>query len=349
MSDCAAGASGQGWLPWLAFLMPIGLFVIVRYAPLVELAGFYNASLGVELPRNAGFKVDVAFVGVSYLAFRTSYLVLEVRNGIVPRPSFWAYLGFAFFVPTLLVGPISPYSQHRRAFAETDRPEILVGPALLRVLVGAVKFLFFGPLLNQLTYSGLLLDGHPHLWVDLPIASVFYYLYLYCNFSGFCDIAIGGAGLMGIPVAENFANPFASRNLREFWNRWHITLSLYMRDVVFSPLSKALVRAFGPMHANHAIALAIVVVFLLIGIWHGVGWHYVAFGAAHGLGVAANHYYTIALKRGLGRERFAAYNRSRAIHAAAVTVTFLYVAATMFLFANDTAEMKTILSSLRTH
>ena len=114
----------------------------------------------------------------------------------------------------------------------------------MRVLVGAVKFKFFGPLLNQLTYSGLLLDGHPHLWVDLPIAAVAYYLYLYCNFSGFCDIAIGGAGLMGIPVAENFANPFAARNMKDYWNRWHITLSLYMRDVVFSPLSKALVRSF---------------------------------------------------------------------------------------------------------
>jgi membrane protein involved in D-alanine export len=339
----------SGCLPWLAFLMPVGIFAAIRYAPLGELATLLGASIGTGLDRYAEFKLGSVFIGSSYLAFRTSYLALEVRNGVVPRPGFWEYLGFAFFAPTLSVGPISPYSQYRRAFAEAGRSEIHLGRALLRVIVGAVKYKFFGPLLNQLTYQGLLLDGHPHLWVDLPIAAVAYYLYLYCNFSGFCDIAIGGAGLMGVEVAENFANPFAARNLKDFWNRWHITLSQYMRDVVFSPLSKALVRVFGPMQANHAIALTILVVFLLVGVWHGVGWNYAAFGAAHALGVAANHYYGVALKRWLGKERFAAYNRSRAIHTGAVTLTFVYVTATFFLFANNWDAMKSIFSMLRMH
>jgi D-alanyl-lipoteichoic acid acyltransferase DltB (MBOAT superfamily) len=339
----------SGWLPWLAFLIPIGLLVVVRYVPLIEIAGLVDARMGERLRADFGSQVGPYFVGVSYLAFRTSYLVLEVRNGVVPRPSLWEYFGFAFFLPTLAVGPISPFSQHRRAFAETDRPEIPVGTAALRVLKGAVKFKFLGSLFNQLTYSGLLLDGHPHLWVDLPIAAVAYYLFLYCNFSGFCDIAIGGAGLMGISVAENFANPFGARNMREFWNRWHITLSQYMRDVVFSPLSKTLVRIVGPAHAGHAIAVTILVVFLLIGIWHGPTWNYAAFGVASGIGVAANHYYTIALRKYLGKERFAAYNRNRAIHAAAVTATFLYFAASLFLFANDWDAMKQIFSMLRLH
>jgi membrane protein involved in D-alanine export len=337
------------WVPWVAFLMPVGLLVIVRYAPLVEFAGFFHAPLLDWPRRNPAIPLSAVFFGVSYLAFRTSHLVLEVRNGVVPMPGFWEYLGFAFFAPTMSVGPISPYSQHRRAFTETDRPEIPVGRSVLRVLVGAVKFRFLGPLLNSLTYSGLLLDEHPHLWVDLPIAAVAYYLFLYCNFSGFCDIAVGSAGLMGIPVSENFASPFASRNLREFWNRWHITLSQYMRDVVFSPLSKALVRAVGPAYANHAVAVTILVVFLLIGVWHGTTWNYAAFGVACGIGVAANHYYTIALKKWLGKEGFAAYNRSRVIHAAAVTMTFVYFTASLFLFANDTDAMKSIFSMLRAH
>jgi D-alanyl-lipoteichoic acid acyltransferase DltB (MBOAT superfamily) len=339
----------SGWLPWLAFLMPIGVLAAIRYAPLGEIARLFNASVRAALQRHPEFSLSSVFVGCSYLAFRTSHLALEVRNHAVTRPGCWEYLGFAFFAPTLSVGPISPYSQYRLGFMETGEPEIPLGRALLRVLVGGVKYAFLGPLLNQLTYSGLLLDGHPHLWVDLPIAAVAYYLYLYCNFSGFCDIAIGGAGLMGIPVAENFANPFAARNVKDFWNRWHITLSQYMRDVVFTPLSKVLVRAFGPAQANHCIALTILVVFLLIGLWHGVGWNYVAFGALHGLGVAINHYYTIVLKKWLTKEQFRAYNQSRSIHAAAVTLTFLFVAASLFLFANDWDAMKSIFSMLRTH
>lgn len=336
-----------GWLPWIAFLVPIVILLLVRYPPLPLVATF-SGPMARKLAKDPDYPRLIAphFVGLSYIAFRCSYLVLEIRNGVVKRPGFWEYLGFAFFAPTLSVGPISPYSLHRRGFAATERPAIPVLPALLRVLVGTVKYKFLGPILNRVTYSGLLLDGYTHPWIDLPVAAVAYYLFLCCNFSGFCDIAIGGAGLMGIPVAENFNNPFAARNMKDFWNRWHITLSQWMRDVVFSPLSKALVRAFGPAHANHAIGLTILVVFLLIGIWHGAGWNYAAFGAACAMGVAANHYYTIALKRWLGKERFIAYNKNRFIHAIAVAMTFSYFSASLFLFANDGKAMREIFSSL---
>jgi len=183
--------------------------------------------------------------------------------------------------------------------------------------------------------------------MDLPVAMVFYYLYLYCNFSGFCDMAIGAAALIGIPVAENFDSPLLARNMRDFWNRWHITLSQYMRDVVFAPLSKTLVRAFGPARANHAIALTIIVVFLLIGIWHGVGWNYAAFGLAQALGVVTVHYYTLFLKRQLGRDGFKAYHENPWIHAAAVTLTFAYCAASLLLFANTLPQIRQIFASLQ--
>ena len=191
----------------------------------------------------------------------------------------------------------------------------------MRILVGAVKFAFLGPLLQ----------GH---WMNWVIAMLVYYLFLYCNFSGFCDMAIGCAALMGIPMQENFDNPFAARNMRELWNRWHMSLSLWMRDYVFTPLSKTLVRAFGPRAANHAIAVAIVVVFLLVGVWHGVGWNFVLFGAMNAVGVATVHYYTIALKKWLGKERFAAYNRNRVIRAIGVSMTFVYFSACMVFFVD---------------
>ncbi len=334
-----------GDLPWAAFLMPLGVLVSVRYVPFAGITRLFSARAYEALLLHPEFTRGLVLTGISYMAFRTSYLALEVGNGVVARPGYWEYLGFAFFAPTMSVGPINRYSEHRRAFEKTLEPAVPAGEALLRVLIGAVKFRFLGPLINQLTYSGLLLDGHPHPWFDLPVAAVAYYLYLYCNFSGFCDIAIGAAGLMGIAVSENFADPFTARNLADFWNRWHITLSQYMRDVVFSPVSRTLVRAVGPRRANHAIALTIILVFLLVGVWHGTGWHYAAFGAAHGLGVAANHYYTVALKKRLGKEGLATYMRSPLIHAAAVSMTFVYVAASMFLFANDGPAMKAIFSA----
>lgn len=337
----------SNWMSWIAFLTPIIFLIVIRYARAPEMLAFLLPPDHPKLQGHPEQPLSATFVGVSYLAFRTSYLVVEVRNGVIPMPNLWQYLGFAFFLPTLSVGPISPYSRHLHSFTNPSKLDLPFGRAMLRVIVGAVKYRFIGPILNQLTYSGLLLDGHPHPWIDLPIAAVAYYLYLYCNFSGFCDLAVGGAGLMGISVAENFNHPFSARNLQDFWNRWHITLSHYMRDIVFTPLSKLLVRKLGPKRINEVIAITVTVVFLLVGIWHGTGWHYAAFGLAHGFGLAVNHYYSVWLKRRLGKDGFVAYNNNRFIHAIAVAITFTYVTICLFLFANDGEAMAEIFAMLR--
>ena len=331
-------ADKRGRWPWLAFFAPIAALIVVRYVP-----GEWYVALGHALGKS--WRGVPQMIGISYLAFRCSRLVLEIRNGVVKKPNFLEYVNFAFFLPTMPVGPINTYANFRRGFSE--RYEVPVGRAALRILVGAVKYLFLAGLCNQLTYSGLLLDEHPHHWMDLPVAMFFYYLYLYLNFSGFCDMAIGAAGLMGIAVPENFNNPFAARNVKDFWNRWHITLSVWMRDVVFSPLSKFLVTKMGIKLADHAIALTITIVFLLVGIWHGCGWNFAVYGAAHALGVVTNHYYTIFLKKKLGREGFKAYNENHWIRAIAVVLTFCYCGASLIFFANTFPQIKEIFFILK--
>jgi len=183
--------------------------------------------------------------------------------------------------------------------------------------------------------------------VDLGIAAVAYYFYLYLNFSGYCDVAIGLAGLAGISVPENFRNPLMARNLKEFWNRWHITLSEWMRDLVFSPLAKKLVTRVGPKYANHAIAGIILLVFMLIGVWHGKGWTFFIYGLLHGLGVVANYYYTLALKKHLSREEYLSYMANRWIEAVGILMTFCYVAGTLFFMANSPTQIYQILHVLR--
>ena len=328
----------SGRLVWLAFFTPLIFLFLFRDV----LVTANPKAQGIESVFRAAF-----FVGISFQAFRCSRLVLEVRNGLVKRPNFCAYLNFAFFLPTMPVGPINSYANFRRGFEATPY-DVPPGRAALRLLVGYVKYQFLGNFFGQLGYTNLfLMDDHLHPWTDLPVAMIFYYLFLYCNFSGFCDMAIGVAALIGIPVPENFDNPFAARNLKEFWNRWHITLSVWMRDMVFSPLSKFLVGRFGVKLADHAIALTITVVFLLVGIWHGTGWNYVALGATQALGVVTTHYYTIFLKKRLGREGFKAYNQNRFIRALAVAVTFCYVAFSLLFLANTFPEIGKILSVLR--
>jgi D-alanyl-lipoteichoic acid acyltransferase DltB (MBOAT superfamily) len=329
-----------GWTPWIAILFPVACMFAVKYLPI--LSEPFRAQLNFI---DKKYVVEF-FVGLSYMAFRLSQLTLEVRNEIVPAPTIWEHLSFAFFVPTLAVGPISRYSVFRRSLYEPDRSITPIGRSLLRMLTGVTKYLFLASMLEQLGYGGLLLDSHPHHWVDLPVAAIAFCVYLYLNFSGYCDMAIGAAGLLGIQVDENFDRPFTSRNLQEFWTRWHITLSNYLRDTVFTPLSKELARRMGPRSAPHAIAIAILVVFVAMGAWHGLAWNFLIYGSLHGVGVVSCHYYTIFLKHRLGKAGYAAYERNPFIRAAAVTLTFVFLTATLFFFANTMQQARSILHVL---
>jgi len=248
-------------------------------------------------------------------------------------------LGFSFFLPTLAVGPISPYAQFRSSIISSNLRERNLSLAGLRIVVGLTQYYFLANIFNQLSYNGLILDGYSHQPIDLLIASVSYYLYIYFNFCGFCDIAIGASGLLGIDIQENFNFPLSARNLREFWNRWHITLSTFMRDLVFAPMSQAILRKTGPEFTQNAVAISIFIVFVLVGIWHGVGWRFVGLGVFHAIGVIANHYYTIALKRVLGKEHFKTYMQNRLIRNIAVIMTFSYVTVSFIFFMGRRGEI----------
>jgi D-alanyl-lipoteichoic acid acyltransferase DltB (MBOAT superfamily) len=335
------GRRDDTMFPTAAFLFPILFLAYIKYAAdALNPFAAWLATAGLS-------RFAVFFIGISYLSFRLVHLVQEVRNDVVEMPNIWEYLSFAFFVPTLSVGPINPYSKFIGSIRTPDRQKTPVARSWLRIMVGFTKYIFLGSLVAQFTYAGLLRDGHPHALVDLIIAIPAYTIYLYCNFSGFCDISIGVSGLLGIEVAENFDRPFLARNLQEFWTHWHMTLSTWIRDLLFTPMTKSLMQRFSPQSANHVIAASIFVSFLVVGIWHGTGLNFVIFGALQGIGIAAVHYYTVWLKRRLGRERYAVYRKNRVISSIATVITFTYFSLTLFVFANTWKEMLSIKSNLR--
>src|ERR1700728_3249152 len=323
-----------------AICFPIAVLILIKYIPQVE------HPFTSTLHRIFVNHLAVLLLGLSYLTFRLCHLVQEVRNDLVEMPTLPEYLSFSFFVPTLSVGPINPYSKYIASYRSPNHDPELIRKSLLRILVGLTKYLFLSTLLNQYTYSGLLLDGHPHLKIDLLVALFSYTFYMYCNFSGFCDMVVGVSGLLGIDVMENFDVPFAARNLQEFWTKWHISLSTWLRDMMFTPMVKALVRIFGPRSASNAIAFSIFVVFIVCGIWHGVGVNFALFGLSQGVGLATVHYYTIFLKRKLGKQGFAAYRANRLISAIGTVVTFVYFSLSLFLFANSWENMHQIFKAL---
>lgn len=308
------------------FLFPIVFLILVKYFPPVD-----TPFLGL-LSHFGVRHLWVFLIGISYSSFRLTHLVSEVRNGVISMPSLSEYVAFAFFVPVMFVGPITPYSLFRKSFEEPSPPRRL--RAVTRILVGLVKYVFLSAVLSQLTYSGLMLDGHPHVALDLVVAILVYPLFLYFNFSGLCDVAIGVSGLLGIEVMENFDRPFSSRNFQEFWSRWHISLSSWFRDMMFTPMVKSLTRKVGAKNVNHAIAITIVSVFVVLGVWHGAGWNFFLYGLTQGLGVVTVHYSTLYLRKRLGKEGFAKYRANKTYYVLGVVATYLYFALTMILFAN---------------
>jgi D-alanyl-lipoteichoic acid acyltransferase DltB (MBOAT superfamily) len=323
----------------VATWLPIAVLIALKYIPLIQrLFGAVLADVSVD-------HLSILFVGLSYLTFRLVHVVQEVQNGVVEMPTISEYLSFAFFVPTLSLGPINPYSRYINSYRNPIWGQGLVQRSLLRVMVGFTKYIFLATVLNQYTYSGLILDGHPHHKVDFFVALFAYTLYLYCNFSGFCDMVVGMSGLLGIDVMENFNTPFVARNLQEFWTRWHISLSTWLRDLMFTPLVKSLVRIFGPKSTNHVIAFSVCAVFVVIGVWHGFGVNFAVFGLFHGIGLATVHYYGIGMKKLLGKQKFLAYRENRFIGAIGTGMTFLYFSISLFAFANSWNDMWKIIGT----
>ncbi len=313
----------------IPFLFPIFLLIVVKYLmPFIE------------------FKYRFAtFLGISYMTLRLSYLVVELRNESVKFPTLFEFLSFTFFFPTIIIGPISTFNTFSKSFIQKTESKRVLWDSFVRIFIGLGKYSILSQVFHRFTFEGMWYDGYMHTPFDFLTSCVFYYLYLYCNFSGFCDMMIGISKLAGIQVQENFNAPLTARNIKDFWNRWHITLSQYVRDVLFTPLSKQLVAFFGPKSVNHVIAGVSLIVFLMVGIWHGYGLNFILFGLFHAVGLIINNYYA-ALLRNYFPKAVVTYNKNRLIKILSTCLTFVFVSLSFFFFENDYTAIKNILSLL---
>ena len=224
-------------------------------------------------------------IGLSFYIFRTvSYNIDIYLKKIKPASCLDFFIYVAFF-PQLLSGPIMRTGQFL--------PQLVAGGVrkienlsyyLSLFLTGLFKKLFIASYLSlSLTDDDFAVPENHSLFIIL-LAILAYSLVIYFDFSGYSDMAIGLAGLMGFQTPLNFETPYLSLSLRDFWRRWHITLSDWIRDYVYIPLGgsrKGAVRTY----------LNLFIVMVLIGLWHGPAFHFIVWGALHGIGLAVNHAY----------------------------------------------------------
>jgi len=170
-----------------------------------------------------------------------------------------------------------------------------------------------------------------------------YAFYFYFDFSGYSDLAIGGARIMGLELPENFNNPFVKRNIRGLWTNWHMSLTSWLVDYIYWPIVRRL-RSENYFR-RHPIALSnlrMVITFVICGIWHGTGLHFIMWGAYHGFGIAVLTIYQ-RIKRNISNDRIQSYFRSGISQAAGTFLTFHFFTLGLVLFVLDAPELKAII------
>ena len=216
-------------------------------------------------------------VGVSFYTFQTlSYVIDVYRGDIKTERNFFFYALFVSFFPQLVAGPIE---RPGNLIPQLKEPKRFNGEDAIKgakhMIVGFFKKVVVADTLS-LYVNSVYNDASRATAISVIIATVMFAVQIYCDFSGYTDIAIGCARIMGIRLMKNFDHPYMATTIKEFWGRWHISLSTWFKDYLYFPLG-------GSRCAKWRHLMNLFIVFLVSGLWHGAAWTYVIWGAIHGI------------------------------------------------------------------
>lgn len=265
---------------WLSISWNLGvLFLFKYYGFFVEsfMSLFYN---GVDTSHYVFWNVVIP-VGLSFYTFQTISYTIDVYKGKVqPSNNILDFLCFVSFFPQLVAGPIErasdllPQFQKNRVFDVAESKE-----GLRRILWGLFKKMVIADNL-AVAVNTIYASPEDYGTISILYASVLFFFQIYCDFSGYSDIAIGTAKLFGFKLSENFKAPYLARNISEFWFRWHITLTRWFTDYVYKPLAFA--KKDKKITATSGV-WSLLLTMTLIGFWHGATWTFILFGLFNGL------------------------------------------------------------------
>ena len=268
----------QGRNKWTFFAL-----VLLSLAPLVtfKISGLLGGSI-------------FGFIGISYLTFKSLQVIIEVHDELIEEVKTFDFMYFLLFFPCLSSGPID----RSRRFNEdlyNVRPKEdylnLVGDGLFRMVLGMVyKFVLAAAFYQGMTYLGNPIAGTD--WTGSTLAYMYCYgFYLFFDFAGYSLMAIGMGYIFGIVTPDNFKKPFISVDIKDFWDRWHITLSHWFRDFVFSRFMMASIRGKWFKNKLTGASIGFMINMTLMGVWHGLSWCYILYGVYHGILLAVTEVY----------------------------------------------------------
>ena len=225
----------------------------------------------------------LAFIGISYMSFKTIQIMLEISDGLIKEKiSVKDYLQFLLFFPTVSSGPIDRSRRFLKEINEVmPRKDYLelAGDGIYRIVLG----LLYKVVLSTYVYQMLLALSNTGTVVYSLKYMYLYTFYLFFDFAGYSLMAVGSSNILGIQTPMNFNKPFLSVDIKDFWTRWHITLSTWLRDFVFSRVLMQVIRKKWFKNRLHNAVYAYMVNMLVMGFWHGISVSYIAYGFYHGV------------------------------------------------------------------
>ncbi len=282
-------------------------------------------------------------IGISFFTFTQIAFLIDSFQDKVKEPDFIQYTLFVSFFPHLLAGPLIHHKQMMPQFSMTENfvmqnAKIVIGLSIFAV--GLAKKVLIADTLNTYVtsfYDSLAQGANPNFLASW-LAAIGYTFQLYFDFSGYSDMAVGAALLFGIWMPFNFNSPFRATNIIDFWQRWHITLTKYVGDYLYTPITLKFMRLSQglPLVVETFCSMVVptVIIFLILGFWHGANWTYVIFGGMHGFYIVINHLWRKAFP--LPSKKNKKNRRYKIIKiVAAWTLTFLAVNFANVMFRSD--------------
>jgi alginate O-acetyltransferase complex protein AlgI len=239
---------------------------------------------------------EIVWLGYSYTAFRLLHSLLDKKNNQLPDMALAEFASYVIFFPSFTAGPIDRVQNFIKKLRENlviDAPRFIAG--MERLTIGIFKKFVLADSLALISLSAQNAEQINHtLWGWVILYAYSFRILL--DFSGYTDIAIGIGIFAGIQLPENFNKPYLNSNLTQFWNNWHMTLTQWFRAYFFNPLTRALRSARVKIPLPLIIAIGQISTMIIIGLWHGVSWNFVLWGAWHGVGLFIHNRWSTFMK-----------------------------------------------------
>lgn len=272
------GERRRKWIVGVTIAIDLAVLGLFKYYGFFadEISAFLDSlGLGMPLPL-----LTLALpIGLSFITFQAISYVVDVKRGLLPPASLLDFGLYLSFFPHVVAGPIVRAREFIPQLAKPRNPrDVAVGAAVVLIALGLIKKVALADYLAREVVDPVFGVPEAYFAPDVALAAYAYAAQIYCDFSGYTDIAIGVALLMGFVFPQNFNSPYRATSFRDFWRRWHMTLSRFLRDFLYIPLG-------GNRGGKWRTARNLMITMVLGGLWHGAAWGFVLWGTLHGLGL----------------------------------------------------------------